>query len=1001
MKAVITADTHLDINNFINEDGLRGCEEIAKVVQKEKAIFIHAGDVFTRPRPAPEQYQFFARCLGMIKAERNYIIGGNHDNTALMHNLNAYDSGLIKGNYLFWVGFQRIVIEGFNLILAPFQVCEDFGDATHEFASKHIDSNRKNILITHLDIPGSTFGSEREVQMGDVGSLPVVKGLDYIISGHIHKHQAGTYGKVPYVYPGSLSRISHSEEKEPKGFLLFDFETLTFEFIKRKTDLKWFTVNVDWKGKLPSITRKGDIARVNIKATGKYRGQIDRNRIQKDVLDKYSNVSVNIEYTKKISKEARQIAKGVSFDAYEQAWIDDNITDNKTAVKAKIKKVLRDIPVSGAVNKELKGLYIHSYKLTNYQALLKIDKKFGKNDCVGILGEVNGERTQSNGTGKSSFVEGLRWILHGATRFSKNTSIITDYQDVTTGEVVFKSAKKDVIKIARELGKKGSKSFVYINDALAAKGAKVAEWVNANFGGNLKVFDYLVYLGSLSKSLIGGKPSERLRALQEPLPLDRYTNDALKVIKKEKSDTTKLVHSFKGVMDEFSELEGRKDSIETYRKVLFDLEDDEILKKESVSKIRKEIKKFNDIKGKLFARHYLKKDIDDAEGEIKKHKGDLKELGKVEDLKQIKELGDTRSATLKNAGLKEQNILKDVHKYENSIENVNESIALLKAGICVKCGSNVSADHIKKMKSKYFADRLCLNETLKEFKQDLKKIQDQIGVFDQELTNCREKYFYAREHNGAIEVAEEKLSEYSADLKSAKTKLGKLPKITEAFNNITIEKEIRKQEGLLSKAEDILDDIREEKSSLTLEINQFDIDWTRYQSSKISYDKHKKELQVLNFCYDAFSPKGIPNFIISKIIEETNNVIPTVISEFKFWNCSDVFLESNSDSIGVWTVINGKPQREYEGLSSGEREVSNYIVVESYKRVLQNLIDMNYNFVLIDESLDNLDFANVSGATQYYKNQKIQAFCISHRDLKDQFTKTAIVKSDGNLAEVV
>jgi hypothetical protein len=81
--------------------------------------------------------------------------------------------------------------------------------------------------------------------------------------------------------------------------------------------------------------------------------------------------------------------------------------------------------------------------------------------------------------------------------------------------------------------------------------------------------------------------------------------------------------------------------------------------------------------------------------------------------------------------------------------------------------------------------------------------------------------------------------------------------------------------------------------------------------------------------------------------------------------------------------------------------VSNFIVVESYKRVLQNLVDLNYNFVLIDEALDNLDYLNLSKAIQFYRKAKVQSFCISHRDLKDQFTKTAILRSNGNYAEVV
>jgi len=186
------------------------------------------------------------------------------------------------------------------------------------------------------------------------------------------------------------------------------------------------------------------------------------------------------------------------------------------------------------------------------------------------------------------------------------------------------------------------------------------------------------------------------------------------------------------------------------------------------------------------------------------------------------------------------------------------------------------------------------------------------------------------------------------------------------------------------------------------EVEQFNSDWARYQKAKNQLEKNKKELVILNICYDAFSPKGIPYFILEKIIDEVNAEIPNVINEFKFWNCSDVIFEMNMDALIIKSLMNDKPEREYEGLSVGEKAVTNFVGVEAYKRVLQNLIDINYNFNEIDEALDELDFANFQTALQYYKRKKMQSFCITHREgIKDQFTKVVVVKSDGNYAEVV
>jgi DNA repair exonuclease SbcCD nuclease subunit/DNA repair exonuclease SbcCD ATPase subunit len=1006
MKLVITADWHLGISKVQDEDILRGCKEIGDRGEGEQLIIL--GDMFDKPKPSPELNQFFGECLAATEHDVISIISGNHDVTAVMNNVRHYDSSFIKEDVKAYTDIMLISEGNVEYIYAPFvKNVADFGSCLHdkiEGINKNFKKRSKRILITHLDIPGAKFGSEREVSMDDVGSLPVVKEIDYIISGHIHKHQSGVYGKIPYVYPGSLGRITHSEERESKGFIIFDTDELSFEFVKRKTALKWFTVNIDFKGKFPSFVQKGDIARINIKAPGKYRGQIDRAKIYKKALEKYKQVSVNIEYAKRVSKEARQVARGLSFAEYENAWINENAKGNKETVRKKIKSILKNIPDDQVVNKKYKGLYIKSIEGENYQALKKICKKFNKNDCIGILGEVNGESTKNNGTGKSSLVEFIKWVKYGVTRFSKNSSVITDGEEKAYGKIVYGSTKNDEIVLERTITEKKSNCFVFVNGEIVAKGREVIEWVDGNFGGNLKIYENLISIRKNENSLIGKKPTARLLALQEPLPLEKYTKYALNIVKKERADTIKLVNAAEGVIDEFSELEDQQESINNSEEELRECRGD--LKKLEVdlNKNKVEQKKLNKQKDSLFKRMNLVESIENLKSIIQNEETSLKDYGKTVDLDPIEKKGKDLKKLLEKKNVEAINISKKIGEYDSDIKAINENLELLKVGICDACGSTVTDEHVKKEKGKKISKRSEINIDLSEKKKEADLLRKEILKLETEVEECRSEYRNTKNDNDEIQELTIEIRKNKKELKKKEDDLKKLPALqkgkTTSIENLEkfINKFVKDEDKLNLEIEDYKDSIVEFEK----EIEQFNSDWARYQKAKVELKKREKESTILNICYDAFSPKGIPYFILIKIIDEINAEIPGVINDFGFWNCSDVFFEMIDEAVIIRSTINNKPEREYAGLSAGEKGITNFVGVEAYKRVLQNLVEINDSLVEIDEALDELDFANFQGALKYYRKKKIQAFCITHREgIKDQFTKVVVIKSDGNYAEVI
>jgi hypothetical protein len=89
------------------------------------------------------------------------------------------------------------------------------------------------ILAAHIHIVNATVcpGSEK-INTNDVmfNVVSVAKReFSYVALGHIHKHQdlnpgAAERGEPPVVYSGSIERITFSEEKDPKGFVIVEID---------------------------------------------------------------------------------------------------------------------------------------------------------------------------------------------------------------------------------------------------------------------------------------------------------------------------------------------------------------------------------------------------------------------------------------------------------------------------------------------------------------------------------------------------------------------------------------------------------------------------------------------------------------------------------------------------------------------------------------------------------------------------------------------------------
>ena len=86
------------------------------------------------------------------------------------------------------------------------------------------------VLAGHVTVGGSETSSEQSMMLGRdpvlLKSDVALPQFDYVALGHIHKHQI--LGEHPHVvYSGSLQRIDFGEEKDKKGFAVFELDPVS------------------------------------------------------------------------------------------------------------------------------------------------------------------------------------------------------------------------------------------------------------------------------------------------------------------------------------------------------------------------------------------------------------------------------------------------------------------------------------------------------------------------------------------------------------------------------------------------------------------------------------------------------------------------------------------------------------------------------------------------------------------------------------------------------
>ena len=246
MKIVHCSDLHLGKRFSGNKDYVKKrymdffnafATFVDKVEEIKPDVCLIAGDIFDKKEINPDilsktEY-LFKRLKDNVKKDI-VAIEGNHDNSRILEEswleylqeqnilkVFYYNKDFEEKNYLKIddINFYPVGYPGFMIDEALIKL------------SEKLNPQEKNIVVVHTGISGST---DTLPGLVSTSILDLFKDKTiYIAGGHIHSFTTYPKEKPYFFVSGSLEFSNIQNEKsDKKGFILFDTDTLNYEFIE-------------------------------------------------------------------------------------------------------------------------------------------------------------------------------------------------------------------------------------------------------------------------------------------------------------------------------------------------------------------------------------------------------------------------------------------------------------------------------------------------------------------------------------------------------------------------------------------------------------------------------------------------------------------------------------------------------------------------------------------------------------------------------------------------
>lgn len=225
------------------------CKEIAKDYEREEVRIVIAGDLVHQKNNISNELMtfssFFLRQLEEIATV--IVIAGNHDLlvnntsrtdtlTALFDTANFQDCKFLDS----MLGYESGFVEDDNVVWCLYSIYSGYNPPNFNDLTVY---DKLVIGLYHGMIVGASLNNGTVVDNGVEGSL--FDGCTCVMAGDIHKRQVLKRGDIDIVYPGSLIQQTFGETVSQHGFVVWDIEHMTHEFIDLKTEYGLYDIEIE------------------------------------------------------------------------------------------------------------------------------------------------------------------------------------------------------------------------------------------------------------------------------------------------------------------------------------------------------------------------------------------------------------------------------------------------------------------------------------------------------------------------------------------------------------------------------------------------------------------------------------------------------------------------------------------------------------------------------------------------------------------------------------
>lgn len=647
---------------------------------------------------------------------------------------------------------------------------------------------------------------------------------------------------------------------------------------------------------------------------------------------------------------------------------------------------------------EMKGFA--SYK--NYNSFLI------PQGITGIVGSVENIGGKSNGTGKSTSIESLRFALFGSGNYDRVEEIWNDKLDPQEEAFV----KADFLLMGNNYtitrgrkGKKGTYLDVFENKHRCGDSIEESQtFINNLLGMDEKLFTTSIFFsqGDLA-AFIEMLPSKRREYLDSLLNLEiwRRAHKKCKAVHKQTFDaieSNKKICAAKTI-----ELNNLNNEIEILQLTIVKLPVYEAKRKEhsieleklkNLEKTQASIKEYENLYSTnkleldkaISRKSMLEGDLLGLEEYYKQIKEELRELDKFNldqkkvELSQLQEMVDKLNAGLslhENGRKTESDNLLII---DTNMKRLNSDRSILSIGECDRCGKPITEEDIHKhvyvIDSEIQKYTKIKNELLKsindfdELIRTAKQSRDNSSILYSELRSKIDKFSGINSTAGdSRKKYKETKKRYSDDLISTEQRIKELQALVDNYTNKVKELSLQLPNDISvdisSIREKILDldnkivDIHTKNGRLQ-QLNKLEVSLQEdIKNMESTLKELEKRVYYLDVLVKAF--RDIPTNLFKKSVTAielfSNEIIQGILPKFKVKIYEDETKETHPLSIAF--EVDGR-YRNYKLLSGGQKSICAIGLRIGFSKIIAQKSKVSLNFLVLDEIFGSLDDFNRS-----------------------------------------